>query len=94
MNFEAYAYNKYQFANSISAALEMYPTRDVIVIVELPSVSSCMADVLERFPSAKRTQVNRLKIGKRMVTFLEKFDSRIMGFDRHKTVLVNIWKHA
>ena len=38
MNFEAYAYNKYQFANSISAALEMYPTRDVIVIVELTSV--------------------------------------------------------
>jgi hypothetical protein len=51
-----------------------------------------MADVLERFPSAKRTQVNRLKIGKRMVTFLDKFDSRIMGFDRHKTVLVNVWK--
>ena len=92
MNFEAYAYNKYQFANSIATALEMYPTRDVIVIVELPSVSSCMEDVLERFPSAKRTQVNRLKIGKRMVTFLDKFDSRIMGFDRNKTVLVNIWK--
>lgn len=92
MNFEAYAYNKYQFANSISAALEMYPTRDVIVIVELTSVSSFMADVLDRFPSAKRTQVNRLKIGKRMVTFLEKFDSRIMGFQRNKIVMVHAWK--
>lgn len=92
MNFEAYAYNKYQFANSISAALEMYPARDVVVIVELPSVSNCMAGVLDHFPSAKRTQVNRLKIGKRVVTFLDKFDSRIMGFDRNKTILVNIWE--
>ena len=92
MNFEAYALTRYQFANSISTALEMYPNRDVIVVSS--PIHSSMEEVLQKFPNAKRTQVNRLKVGDKMFIFLDKFDSRIMGFERNKIVMVHVWKRA
>lgn len=94
MNFEHYAFSKYQFANSISTALEMYPNRDVVVVTEMPDIRRYMEEVLHKYPSAKRTQSNRLKVGNKLFLFLDKFDSRIMGFDRHKTVVVHIWKRS
>ena len=92
MNFEAYAYNKYQFANSISTALEMYPNRDVIVVGS--PIHSSIEEVLQKFPNAKRTQVNRLKVGNKLFIFLDKFDSRIIGHQRDKIVMVHVWKRV
>ena len=90
MNFEHEALARYQFANSISTALEMYPNRDVIVVGS--SIHSSIEEVLQKFPNAKRTQFNRLKVGNKLFIFLDKFDSRIMGFQRNKIVMVHVWK--
>ena len=90
MNFEHEALARYQFANSISTALEMYPNRDVIVVGS--SIHSSIEEVLQKFPNAKRTQFNRLKVGNKLFIFLDKFDSRIMGFQRDKIVMVHVWK--
>ena len=92
MNFEAYALTRYQFANSISTALEMYPNRDVIVVGS--PIHNSIEEVLHKFPNAKRTQFNRLKVGDKLFIFLDKFDSRIMGFQRNKIVMVHVWKRA
>ena len=92
MNFEHVAFTRYQFANSISTALEMYPNRDVIVVGS--PIHSSIEEVLHKFPNAKRTQVNRLKVGDKLFIFLDKFDSRIMGFQRNKIVMVHVWKRA
>ena len=90
MNFEHEAFTRYQFVNSISAALEMYPNRDVIVVGS--PIHNSIEEVLHKFPNAKRTQANRLKVGDKMFIFLDKFDSRIMGFQRDKIVMVHVWK--
>ena len=92
MNFEHEAFTRYQFVNSISAALEMYPNRDVIVVGS--PIHNSIEEVLHKFPNAKRTQANRLKVGDKMFIFLDKFDSRIMGFQRNKIVMVHVWKRA
>lgn len=92
MNFEHEAFTRYQFANSISTALEMYPERDVIVVGS--PINSGIEEVLHKFPNAKRTQVNRLKVGDKLFIFLDKFDSRIMGFQRNKIVMVYVWKRC
>lgn len=92
MNFEHEALARYQFANSISTALEMYPNRDVIVVGS--PIHSSIVEVLHKFPNAKRTQVNRLKVGNNLFIFLDKFDSRIRGYQRDKIVMVHVWKRV
>lgn len=92
MSFEHEALARYQFANSISTALEMYPNRDVIVVGS--PIHSSIEEVLHKFPNAKRIQFNRLKVGDKLFIFLDKFDSRIMGYQRDKIVMVHVWKRA
>ena len=89
MNFKDYAYDKYQWCNTVEAALEMFPSRDVIAIIDEKTPMYFIIDnIMEKYPSAKRTQSNRVKIGNRSVTILCGFKSHIMGYNRNKTVMV------
>lgn len=89
MNFKDYACDKYQWCNTVEAALEMFPSRDVIAIIDEKTPMYFIIDnIMEKYPSAKRTQSNRVKVGNRSVTILRGFKSHVMGYNRNKTVMV------